>query len=496
MKQITLVFPHQLFEEHPAIEKGREIIIVEDPLFFYDYKYPLKFHKMKLTFHRASMKEYAEFLKKKSYKVNYIDFSNYKSDNNFLFTWLKKKDIKEIHFSEVDDYILNKRLIVGCKKNKIVSQKYYNPQFLNTENYIRGYYSRKKNYFQNSFYIDQRIKNNILIENGKPIKGKWNFDSENRKSIPKDLKIPKLLKINIYNKIISEAKDYVNENFPNNPGENNNFYIPTNFNSAKKWLDDFLVNKFKLYGNYQDAIVQNESFLFHSLLSPLLNSGLLTPDYVLERTIEFADENKIPINSVEGFIRQIIGWREFIRAVYLLDGVKQRNSNFFENKNKLPKSFYIAETGIDPIDFTIKKLLKIGYNHHIERLMILGNFMLLCEINPNEVYNWFMEMYIDSYDWVMVPNVYGMSQFADGGLMSTKPYISSSNYVKKMSDYKNGYWMKIWDGLFWRFIQNHHDFFASNNRTVFMAKNLEKMQKQKLLEHISVAENFLNKFLN
>ena len=158
----------------------------------------------------------------------------------------------------------------------------------------------------------------------------------------------------------------------------------------------------------------------------------------------------------------------------------------------MPRSFYDGTMGIEPIDSTIKKLLLTGYNHHIERLMILGNFMLLCEIHPTEIYNWFMEMYIDSYDWVMVPNVYGMSQFADGGLMSTKPYISSSNYVRKMSNYKTGEWRDIWDSLFWNFISKNIDYFKSNNRTVFMVRNMERMSKDLLEKRIKNAENFLN----
>lgn len=156
MKQITLMFPHQLFEDHPAIEKGRDVVIIEDPLFFGDHKYPLNFHKMKLTLHRASMKEYAGFLSTQNHKVHYLDYENFKKDNNYLFTWLKNNNYQEIHYSEVDDFILNKRLNIGSEKNKIAQVKYYNPQFLNTESYIRDYYSEKKNYFQHSFYVDQR----------------------------------------------------------------------------------------------------------------------------------------------------------------------------------------------------------------------------------------------------------------------------------------------------------------------------------------------------
>ena len=196
----------------------------------------------------------------------------------------------------------------------------------------------------------------------------------------------------------------------------------------------------------------------------MLNVGLITPQEIVSESLQFARKNNIPINSTEGFIRQIIGWREFIRGIYECKGSEQRTKNFWGFKRKIPKSFYDGSTGIEPIDITIKKVLKTGYCHHIERLMVLGNFMILCEFDPDEVYRWFMELFIDAYDWVMVPNVYGMSQFADGGLMATKPYISGSNYLMKMSDYKKGEWQTIWDALFWRFMHVHRDFFSKKSK--------------------------------
>ena len=219
-------------------------------------------------------------------------------------------------------------------------------------------------------------------------------------------------------------------------------------------------------------------------MSPLINSGLLDPKYILHESIEFYKKNNIPLNSSEGFIRQIIGWREFIRGVYICKGSEERTKNYWGFKRKIPKSFYTGTTGIDPIDDTIKKVNKSGYANHIERLMILGNFMVLCEFDPDEVYKWFMELFIDSYDWVMVPNVYGMSQFADGGLMSTKPYISSSNYIIKMSDYKKGDWSDIWDGLFWSFMDKQREFFKKNPRMRMLISSFDKMdplKKEKLL---------------
>jgi deoxyribodipyrimidine photolyase-related protein len=223
----------------------------------------------------------------------------------------------------------------------------------------------------------------------------------------------------------------------------------------------------------------------------MLNVGLLTPQFVVDETIRFANENDIPLNSLEGFIRQIIGWREFIRAVYQLKGTEERTKNYWNFTRKIPVSFWNGTTGIDPIDSTIKKVLETGYCHHIERLMVLGNFMLLCEFDPNEVYRWFMELFIDAYDWVMVPNVYGMSQFADGGLMATKPYISGSNYLMKMSDYKKGAWQEVWDGLFWKFMHIHRDFFLQNPRLGMLVNTFDKMPATKQQMHLSNAKRFL-----
>lgn len=223
-----------------------------------------------------------------------------------------------------------------------------------------------------------------------------------------------------------------------------------------------------------------------------MNVGLIDPKKGLEISIAFAKKENIPINSTEGFIRQVIGWREFIRGMYETKGSYSRNKNFWEFDRKIPKSFYDGTTGIKPIDQTIRKILETGYCHHIERLMVLGNFMLLCEFDPNEVYQWFMELFIDSYDWVMVPNVYGMCLFADGGTFATKPYIGGSNYIKKMSNYEKGDWEKIWDGLFWSFVIKHQEFFSKNPRTKMLLFSLNKMNENQKQAHLDTSNKFLS----
>ena len=236
---------------------------------------------------------------------------------------------------------------------------------------------------------------------------------------------------------------------------------------------------------------EGENFLFHSCISPFLNIGLITPDSVIKKILQLYNKKTIPLNSVEGYIRQILVWREFIRGIYQLKSDEQENKNFWKHNRYLCESWYDGSTGIIPLDDCIKSAINDGYSHHIPRLMVISNLMNMCEINPKDIYKWFMEMYIDSSDWVMVPNVFGMATFSDGGLMSTKPYTCSSNYILKMSNYKKGPWCEIVDGLYWRFIDKHRNFYKSNPRLSFQIKMLDKMDVNRKSKIFDRAENFL-----
>ncbi|MCA6379373.1 MAG: cryptochrome/photolyase family protein [Cytophagales bacterium] len=490
MSAVSLIFPHQLFEKHPAISNNRPIFLIEELLFFTQYN----FHKQKLVFHRASMKGYQRFLESKGYAVTYIEAKEKVSDIRVLLTDLKQKGISEIHYTNVTDYLLEKRIAELSLKLKIKVSKSDSLLFLLTAQQVDHYFVGKKRFFQTDFYTQQRKHFKILVdEKQQPEGGKWTFDTENRLKYPKEKRPPEI-KFPKPNEYWNEAVTYINKNFSSNYGEiNNSFIYPTTFSESSAWLKQFLQKRFAEFGDYEDALVNNESVLHHSLLTPMLNVGLLTPDEIVNQAISYAHENKIPLNSCEGFVRQLLGWREFIRGVYQTKGTQERTTNYWKFKRKIPASFWNGTTGIAPIDSTIKKVLTTGYCHHIERLMVLGNFMLLCEFDPDEVYKWFMELFIDSYDWVMVPNVYGMSQFADGGLMATKPYISGSNYLMKMSDYPKGDWQPIWDGLFWRFMHVHRDFFLKNPRLGMLVKTFDKMSDEKRQGHIQQAEKYLKK---
>ena len=485
MTPTFVLFPNQLFQ-HVEKYKGNQVILIEEHLFFAQFK----FHKQKIAFQRASMQFYKSYLSQQEIYCQYIDSQDKKSDiREFLkaFTTVQKSEL--IFIDPVDNW-LKKRITLSCEKLEIQYSFIQNPAFLNTAKDNESFFrTDKKRLFHHDFYTQQRRRLNVLMENDSPKGGKWSFDEENRKKYPKNKTAPKPIQLP-KNDFDKEAEEYVSKHFDSNYGELNTKY-PTSFDEAQLWFHDFLSNRLRDFGEFEDAIVSDQNILHHSLLTPLLNTGLLNPKDVLQELITYSEANQIPLNSIEGIVRQLIGWREFIRGTYESVGTIERTTNFWNFDRKIPKSFYLGTTGISPIDDVIKKVLKTGYCHHIERLMVLGNFMLLCEFDPDEVYRWFMELFIDAYDWVMVPNVYGMSQFADGGLMATKPYISGSNYLLKMSDYKKEPWSATWDGLFWSFMDTHRDFFNSNPRIGMLVKMYDKMDESKKAAHKDQAIIFL-----
>jgi deoxyribodipyrimidine photolyase-related protein len=493
MSSITLIFPHQLFKNHPALQQQRPVYLIEEELFFNQYN----FHQKKLVLHRASMKYYAGHLQKEGYPIHYIEAATKENSITHFIKMGLPQTVTEIHYADVTDDWLQRRLHKAASEKGIALIKYKTPYFLNSPQDLDEYFERHPAYFQTHFYIHQRQKRSLLLEqDGRPIGGKWTYDEENRLKLPKGQKPPPFT-LPDNRQYVPDAVAYVQKHFGKNYGNTEppffkkaGFY-PATHSEAEKWLEEFLITRFGLFGAYEDAMVPGEGLLYHSCLTPMLNTGLLTPQHVINQALDAASNYNIPLNSLEGFVRQIAGWREFIRAVYEREGRGQRTKNYWGFTRKIPPAFWQGTTGIEPVDIVIQKVLQNGYCHHIERLMVLGNFMLLCEFDPNEVYRWFMEMFVDAYDWVMVPNTYGVICFADGGLMTTKPYISGSNYLLKMGTWKRGPWQEVWDALFWRFMYVHQDFFTQNPRLGMLLKMFDKIPKAKQQQHLSIANNFL-----
>lgn len=495
MSEATLIFPHQLFKNHPGVTQGRPVWLVEDPLFFgNDPRWPMQMHSQKLILHRASMKEYAGELEAMRLTVHYVETPDgHTIDGGDLLDQKLPKTVKTFHLADpADDLVLKRvrRLVEKRNGNLILHDS---PNFISPPEFLESHLATKKKPFMAKFYESQRKRMTVLLDpDGGPLGGKWSFDTENRAKLPKGHVPPREPSARSHPSV-REASEYIRKKFPNNLGSHEHFRWPVTRKDSEKWLDQFIDERLADFGLYEDAISTEHSYMYHAAITPMLNIGLLDPQDVIDRVVSKAARSDIPMNSLEGFIRQVIGWREFMHGIYQHRGIEIRNGNFWKFDRSLPQAFYDGTTGIPPIDRVIRQLLRDGYCHHIERLMVLGNFMVLCRIKPDDVYRWFMELFIDSYDWVMVPNVYGMSQFADGGTFTTKPYISGSNYILKMSNESKGPWCTVWDGLFWSFIGDHTAFFLKNPRLSMMARNWEKQPAAKQDAHRKAADDFLAK---
>lgn len=476
MKKVFIIFPIHLFKwEQLPLGIDCDYFLLEEPIYFGYREKKMNFNKIKLVLHRSSMKYYEDYLTRKNANVKYFNFKQLKNKKLSLYV----KGYDEIHFFHPNDHLLMNNIYKI--KNKTI-QVHPTPNFLTPLEDLEKYAEGKKKFFHHNFYEWQKKRMNILS-------GIKSYDTENREGYPRknELTVPKLSpNFNLNNKYVKEAKKYVDNNFGENYGNVNDFIYPITHKTSELWFKYFLKNKFDKFGKYQDAIGIDEPFMFHSVITPMLNIGLLDPQWIIDECQKYYSQNKISINNYEGYIRQIIGWREYSRMLYLFKYKEMKNSNYFNNVKKLTTKWYTGQTGIKPIDDTIIIAFKYGYLHHILRLMMMSNFMNLCQIHPDEVYKWFMEFSADSYDWVMINNVYSMGLYADGGLTMRKPYLSSDNYIIKMSNYKkDGYWDEIWSTLYYYFL------FTKYNKLekTMMARNLGIWNNKSNDEKLKIKQN-------
>ena len=393
-------------------------------------------------------------------------------------------------FDLVDDY-LERSVKSALGENCAVLET---PSFLCTNDELQSFkeQSGKSKIRMAEFYKWQRRRLKILVDDeGQPLGGRWSFDDENRKCLPRDHRQATQWQPEYSESEIKSLSESAIKH-QGNPGSSANFRWPINREQALQVLDYFLDHSFACFGPYEDAMHSEDGVVFHSQLSAPLNCGLLTPDEVVARALDHASRHpEVPLASLEGFIRQIIGWREYIRATYLWFGRSMRTKNYLGHTNQIPAGFWEGETGLLPLDFVVQRVQNNAYCHHIERLMVAGCIMLLAEVHPDRAYEWFMSQFIDAYDWVMVPNVYAMSQFADGGAITTKPYLCGSAYIRKMSNFANGTWTEVWDGLYWRFVDRHRELFAHNPRIQMTVKSFDKMDAIRRERILKAAEQWL-----
>lgn len=488
---LFVILGNQLFEPQELKNLGcKEVFIAEDHgLCSYE-----KHHKLKLYLFLCSMREYKDELQLNNIKVHYFKLDERKANQPYvelLKSFIKKHQPPSVHFFEIEDKPFETIIYGELKKESLSYVTHQSPMFMFSREEFKLAVKGKKIFRMSSFYQQGRKKFNILLDaNKKPLGGKWSFDEENRKKIPASSVIPPppQHKKSAHHE---EVSCLINNYFGSHPGSLENVWFPVTRKAATEHLEDFLKMKAGNFGAYEDAMVEGKNFLFHSCLSAAMNTGLLSPSGVIQKLLSHAEEFSIPLNSLEGFIRQVLGWREFVRGVYQEKGDYQLAQNYWGHKRTLSKSWYSGSTGLVPLDDSIQGALQYGYSHHIPRLMVISNLMNLCEIDPKEIYRWFMEMYIDSSEWVMVPNIFGMATYADGGLMSTKPYTCGSNYILKMSNYKKGPWCDVVDGLYWRFMEKNKRFYGSNPRLSMLVRSLDKMADERKTLIFEKAEQFI-----
>ncbi|WP_193609039.1 cryptochrome/photolyase family protein [Nocardioides lijunqiniae] len=479
-RHVHLVLPHQLFREHLDAPDGTRFVLVEHDLLFRQYA----FHAQKLVLHRASMRRFADLLREAGREVDVVETSSTTGSNDALRTLLERLGPSRVSVFDVVDDWLSRDLHEVWPDLEVLET----PNFLTTRQQVRYHFAGSSARMQ-TFYTWQRRRLDVLVEaDGSPVGGRWSFDEDNRRKLPRGHPVPEVARPERH-PAVDEAIAWVKEAFPDAPGDPDAFAWPTSHAEAAAAYDDFLAQRFAEFGPFEDAISATHGFVFHSLLTPGLNVGLISPVEVLRGALAHADD--VPLASLEGFVRQVIGWREYMRATYLLWGRRMRSRNRLEHARPLDRGWWDATTGLDPVDHVLRKVLQTGYAHHIERLMILGNAQCLLRTDPDAAYEWFMELFVDAYDWVMVPNVYAMSQFAAGPAITTKPYVSGSNYLRKMSDLPKGEWADDWDALYWTFVRDHHDVFAGNPRSRMVANLYDGMDPAKKAAHTRRAAAWL-----
>ena len=448
------------------------------------------YHQQKLILVWSAMRHFAQELRTIGFKVTYSECDRFGSA---VETWIETEGITDLRMmAPVDKPFVGwvAGLNLDCEINNIA-----NNHFIWSETEFITWAKPRKRMLMEDFYREGRKRLNILMDDqGKPVGGAWNFDKENRKPPKKNDPTfkppapqwfePDAIVQAVTQKVLAlDVPTY---------GSADRFGWAVNRSQALQVLDTFIETRLSTFGPYEDAMVTGQETLWHSLLSPYLNIGLLQPLEVVQRVAsEFESRDDLDINSVEGFIRQVMGWREYMRGIYVITDDRYSESNWFGHEHPLPEFFWdSSKATMNCMKQCLSQTERSGYSHHIQRLMILNNFALIAGYNPQEIEQWFHSVYIDAYDWVMQPNVIGMGQYADGGFLASKPYASSANYVNKMSDYCKGcqydYKARIGDRacpfnyFYWDFLDRHREKLTTQGRMSFILKNLDKMSPEDL----------------
>ncbi len=503
MKKLRLILGDQLNHEHSWFEQKSDdhfyvIMEMNQELTYTTH------HIQKVVAFFLAMRSFAEHLESEGHQVLYLkldDTRNKQSLTDNLSWIIEEKGIEKFEYQLPDEYRLDEQLKEFCEGIDIASEASNSEHFLTSRSELSDFFKGKKTLLMESFYRMMRKKHEVLMEEGHPVGNKWNYDHENRNKMPKGTFIPQP---KVFEKDVSEIVEMLERQGAKTIGRINpqQFIWPITRNESLDLLDFFIQECLPFFGVYQDAMTTEGWSLFHSRISFAMNAKLLSPKEVIEKVeASWRKNNDLPLAAVEGFIRQVLGWREYMRGVYWKYMPEYAQENFFENDTKLPGWFWTGETKMRCLSHSINQSLEHAYAHHIQRLMVTGNFALLAGVNPDEVDQWYLGIYIDAIEWVEITNTRGMSQFADGGIVATKPYVSSANYMNKMGHYCSScsydYKKKVgenacpFNSLYWDFLERNRSKLEKNPRMGMIYRVWDKNSTEKKNQTIEQAAHYL-----
>jgi deoxyribodipyrimidine photolyase-related protein len=451
----------------------------------------VKHHKKKIAFLFSAMRHFAANLSERYLNIHYVKYDA-PDNTGSLFGEVSRiaaqHEISEVIVTTPGEYRLQAEMANWSANLNLPVTIKEDDRFLCTPAEFADWANGRKQLRMEYFYREVRRKYSVLMDQDGPIGGQWNFDAENRKPPASGLDAPDIFRAQP-DAITQEVITLVESHFSDHFGDLLPFHFAVTRDQALAALDDFIAKRLNLFGEYQDAMIQNEPWMYHSHIGFYLNCGLLNPLECVERAEAAYHKCTAPINAVEGFIRQILGWREYVRGIYWLKMPDYKSANFLEAKRALPEFYWTADTQMNCMRQCITETKQNAYAHHIQRLMVLGNFALIAGLDPDEVNNWYLLVYADAYEWVELPNVTGMILFADGGQMASKPYAASGAYINKMSNYcgsckykptvKNGPTACPFNYLYWDFLSRNDGKLRGNPRMGFMYKNLDRLSDEK-----------------
>ena len=501
MSRLVLVLGDQLSEGLSALreaDRDADTVVMAEVVEEATY---VRHHPKKIALIFSAMRKFAAVLEDAGWTVAYSQLDDTDNAGSIVGELLRRAEqtgAQEAICTEPGEWRLINKLTHAPIKTRILPDDRFLASHAEFEAWADGRKALRMEYF----YRDMRRKTGLLMEGDKPAGGQWNFDHDNRKPAPGDITIEGPLKFEPDN-ITGDVLALVEAQFDGHFGDLRPFWFATTRAQALEALDHFITHSLPRFGDFQDAMLRGEEFLFHAILSPYLNIGLLGPLEICQAAEAAYKSGDAPINAVEGFIRQIIGWREYVRGIYFLEGPEYAQRNALNQTRDLPGVYWGGETKMACMAAAIDQTAREAYAHHIQRLMVTGNFALLAGIDPSQVSDWYLEVYADAFEWVEAPNVVGMSQFADGGVIASKPYVSSGAYINRMSDYCKGCAYKVsqktgegacpFNTLYWHFLDRHRDRFSGNARMGNMYRTWDRMDEDKRKTVLADADAVLAK---